>query len=264
MANFTDPVKVGFGRYLARFHQQFVADTAGARAWRSRQFSKAVALAPGRMVDAAEDMLESWRKNDTSQEAQPAPALPVVLVAMAKDYTPAPPEFTRNNGDLVNVIIPNDPKSRVFKMRAVTAQIRTQVLIAAPEEPTARSIAMQLHAFISTMRNRRFGAEYRLAGLPEKWPVQLETPDVMMSNVPNDQKNLTMLLADLTLYATVPMLMAPPSSAANDGKGAGSNQDDPFGDGYDPNGYLVVRHVYGTSFPPVPGAPADNSWEVHG
>ncbi len=250
MANFTDPTKVAFGRYFGRFFAQVIADTPGVAAWAARDFSKAAAFAPGRMIDAAEEMLESWRKNDTSQAAQPRPYLPVVLVSMSKDYMPAPPEFTRNNGDLVDVMIPGDAKERVFKMRTVTAQIRTQLLIAAADEPTARSIAMQFQSWVSSMQNRRFAAEYKLAGMPSAWPVQVETPDIIMPNVSTEQKNLTMLLADLTLYATVPMLIAPRSSDPNDGKGAGANQNDPFAPGYDPSGYQVVVQADGTSRPP--------------
>lgn len=262
MANFTDPIKAAFGQYVGRFHAGAMSDTPGMRAWTARELSKAAAFVPGRMVDAAEDMLEAWRKNDTSQAARPRPFLPMVLVAMSKDFMPVPAEVGQNRGDAVSVMIPSDPKSRLFKMRTVQAQIRAQLLFAAADEPTARSMAIQFHAFVTSMENRRFGSVFKLAGLDEKWPVQVETPDLLMPSVATEQKNLTMLLADMTLYATVPMLIAPRLAEPNDGKGDGGNQDDPFADGYDPSGYLVVTEANGRAYPPVAGAPADVQWTV--
>lgn len=262
MANFTDPIKAGFGRYLQGFHEQLVGDTPGAREFAARTFAKAAAWAPGRMADTVEEMLEAWRKNDTSQAAQPKVYLPVLLVAMDKGFTPAPGDFGANRGDWQDVMIPSDPKRRVFKMRSVTRDIRTVALIAAADDPTAASIALQLQGYCSEMHNRRFAAHYPLAGLDEKWPVSLEVPDILSVSVPTEQKNLTLMAADFTLRATVPMLKAPRSTDPNDGQGAGANQDDPFAPGYDPSGYLVVTEAQGTNYPPrIPSEPM-GTWTV--
>lgn len=260
MANFTDPIKEGFGRFLHGFHSQLIADTKALREFATRDFSKAAVWAPGRMVDQVDDMLASWRKNDTSQAAQPKTLLPIMIVAMVKDFVAAPPEFGRGGSDPLDVTISADPKGRVFKMRTVTADIRTQVVIVAADDPTARSIAMQLHAYTAAIGNRRFAAIYRLAGLNEKWPVVFELPDLMAPAMPTEQKNLTILAADLTLRATVPMLTAPKSTQPNDGQGQGTNMDDPFGPGYDPSGYLVVSAVEGWNYPPQVGAPSIGNW----
>lgn len=262
MSNFTDPIKAAFGAYLAGFHAQLMGDTRGVREFAARDFSKSVVLAPGRMIDAAEDLLATWRKNDTSQGAQPTPYLPIIIVAMAKDYVATGPEYGRTGAEPVDVTIPGDPKRRVFKMQAVTADIRTQLLIAAADEPTARSIALQFHAYTNQIGNRRFAATYRLAGFDEKWPVVFEQPDVMAPSMATDQKNLTILVCDLTMRPTVPLLRAPRASEANDGQGAGANQDDPFGDRYDPSGYLVVTQALGASFPPMLGAPSMGDWDA--
>lgn len=265
MSNFTDPIKAGFGRFLWGFHRQLIGDTPAVREFAAREFSKAAVWAPGRMVDQVEDMLESWRKNDTSESPQPTPFLPIIIAAMTKDFMSAPPEFGRHGGDLIDVMLPNDPKNRMFKMRTVTAEIRTQVVIAAADEPTARSIAMQLHAYCSEMHNRRFAAVYKLAGFDEKWPVQLEIPDLIAPALPNEQKNLTLLAADLTLRATIPMLIAPRSTEPNDGQGEGANQDRPFDPDYDPNGYLVVVEAHGTNLAPIAGDdPVMGEWKVGG
>lgn len=253
MANFTDPIKAAFGRYLGRFYSDYlVADTKALQEFRARGFAKSAVWAPGRMVDQVEDMLSSWRKNDNDSTDQPHPYLPVMIAAMAKDYLPAPPEFGRQIVNPIDVIIPQDPKNRVFKMRAVTADVRTQVAIIAAEDPTARSIAMQLQAFVATSENRRFYSVYRLAGMDDYWPVVLETPDLQAIAAPaGDVKNQTILTVDFQLRATVPMLTTPVTGG--DGKGSGTPDD--------PDGYLVVIEAHGTSGP-APGYVHNDHWTV--
>lgn len=241
MANFTDPIKAAFGRYLQSFYGQLVADTPALAEYAARGFAKSAVWAPGRMVDQVEDMLASWRKNDTAGAARATPYLPVMIVAMAKDYVPAPSDYARPLADAVDVMIPGDAKQRVFRMRAVTADIRCQVAICAPEESTARSIAMQLSLFAQSLENRRFNALYRLVGLDEGWPVVLELPDLQAISNPSEVKNLTVLTVDIQMRATVPLLTAPAGAAPNDGKGSGSLDD--------PSGYLVVKRADGTTAP---------------
>lgn len=238
---FTDPVKVALGRYLERFHAQLIADTPAMGEFAARPFSKACVWAPGRMIDQALDMLEAWRKNDTSQAARGTPLLPVMLVAVSKDFMPAPPDFTRGlSDDYLPVMIPGDAKNRVFHMRAVVADIRTQIAIFAPEEATARSVAMQLHLFASALPNRRFNATYRLSGVEDPWPVVLELPDLNAVAVPTEVKNLTILTVDIQLRATIPMLVRP-GAGQEDGKGSDAPDD--------PDGFLVVSEAHGRSWP---------------
>lgn len=252
MANFTDPIKAAFGRYLAGFYAQLVADTPALAEYAARGFSKAAVWAPGRMIDQVEDMLAAWRKNDTSGSARATPYLPIMIAAMSKDYAPAPADFSRPIANAIDVMLPDDPKGRVFQMRAVTADIRCQIAIAAPEDATARSLAMQLSLYAQAVENRRFYAVYRLAGLDENWPVVLELPDLQGISNPTDVKNLTLLTVDLQMRATIPLLSYPKGTAPNDGQGDGTAED--------PNGYLVVVRADGTNAP-APGA-NETSWTV--
>lgn len=254
MANFTTPVKEAFGRYLERFYEQLVADTPAMAEYTARGFSRCAVWAPGRMIDQVEEMLAAWRKNDTAQADRATPYLPVMIAAMAKDYMPAPPEFSRQMADPVMVTLPNDPKGRVFSMRAVVSEIRTQVAICAPEEATARSIAMQLQLFSSAMGNRRFYANYLLAGFNEPWPVVFEMPEIMAINVQNDQKNLTIQTVDFTMRATVPLLKAPKLTDP-DSDNQGTN------DGTDPDGYLTVQQADIKAYPAVIGSTPE-AWTV--
>lgn len=264
MANFTDPVKVGFGEYLHRWHSMLIADTPAMREYAARPFSQSVMWAPGRMIDQVEEMLESYRKNDNSGAPQPKTKLPIAFACMAKDFVAAPTEFGRGLSDPVDVMIPSDPKNRVFKMRAVFADIRTQVAIIAADEPTARSLAMQLHAFVSSFANRTFGYPVALAGIDDRWPCAIEIPDLMGMNNPTEVKNMTILALDINVRASVPMLMVPKATEPNDGQG-GANASDPFAPNYDPPGYLVVVEADGKSY--APGAAADRpmgEWVVGG
>ena len=253
MANFTDPIKAAFGRYLEAFYNQLIADTPAMAEYAARGFSKSAVWAPGRMVDQVEDMLAAWRKNDTSGAARATPYLPIMIAAMAKDFIPAPSDFSRGLADYADVMIPGDGKERLFHMRAVVADIRTQVAICAPDDSTARSIAMQLHLWASAMPNRRFNATYRMAGFDESWPVVLELPDLQSINNPSEVKNLTILTVDLQMRATVPMLSYPKDTAPNDGNGSDTPDD--------PNGYLVVVRGDGTNAP-GPDAPMPTHWTV--
>lgn len=252
MANFTEPVRAAFGRYLGRFYASLVADTPSLTEFRARGFSKSAVWAPGRMVDQVEDMLSSWRKNDNNDSDTPHPKLPVMIAAMAKDYMPAPADYGRPMVNPVDVVIPADPKHRVFKMRAVVADIRTQVAICAADEPTARSLAMQLQMFAAATENRRFHSTYRLAGLDDQWPVSLETPDIQAINTPTGEaKNITILTVEIQLRATVPMLISP--TAGGDGQGTGTADD--------PDGYLVVTQATGVNAA-RPGYRHPEDWAV--
>lgn len=237
MANFTDPIKAAFGRYLQGFHAMLIADTPALAEYAARPFAKSAVWAPGRMVDQVEEMIASWRKNDTSRQARATPFLPIMIAACSKDYMPAQPDYTRQAADPVDVMIPGDPKARVFKMRTAISEVRIQVAIAAAEEPTAKSIAMQLQLYASALERRRFYSEYPLAGVTTRWPVSLEMPEVNGVNMPNDQKNLTILTVDFNARASVPMLTFPRTAATDsDDKGSGTYED--------PNGYLVVSQAY--------------------
>ena len=243
MSNFTDPVQHGFAQYLQRWHAMLIADTPALRAYAARPFSQALVWAPGRMVDHIEALLEP------PDAAQPQAPLPIVIACMARDFVPAPPAFGRGLADPVDVMIPGDPKQRCFKMRAVFADIRAQIAIIAADAPTARSLAMQLHLFVSSFGNRDFAYDVELAGMADRWPCAIAAPDLIATDQDDLATDHTVLALDIRLRASVPLLMAPASTEPNDGRG-GTNADDPFGADYDPHGYLVVVEARGQAWAP--------------
>lgn len=256
MANFTEPIKSAFGRYLQGFHTMLIADTPAMAEYAARPFSKSAVWAPGRMIDQVEDMLASWRKNDTSREARATPYLPIIIAACSKDYMPATPDWTRQSADPVDVMIPGDAQERVFKMRVAFSEVRVQVAVFAPEEATARSIAMQLQLYASAIERRRIYAEYPLAGVATKWPFIWKEPDVNAIAMPQEVKSLTVLTVDFNGVASVPLLMAPRTGDTDsDQKGAGTYAD--------PHGYLVVDQVDIVTRDPNPYDP-DLTIDQHG
>lgn len=223
------PIKTAFGEYMGRFYASIVPTTKALEPYVTRGLAKSIVWAPARMVDSAEEMLSSWQRNDTdSAPTQPA-NMPVIIVAMSKDYVPTGRDFTRQVADPIMGIIPGDTKERVFGIRAIAGDIRAQIAIFAHDEPTAHSIAAQFLLFLDTVDSRRFTARYTFAGQNMDWPVQVESPDSPAMSIQSDAKNLTILAVDVTLKAEIPLLDAPATGQPNDGKGTPGSASDPSG-----------------------------------
>lgn len=250
MANFTDPIKVAFGRYLQGFHAMLIADTPMLTEYAGRRFADSAVWAPDRMVDTVADMIAAWRKNDTSGRARGTPYLPIILAAMSKDYMPATADWSVQAADPVDVMIPDDPKQRMFKMRTAFSEIRVQVAVVAADGATAKSIAMQLQLYSSAKERRRIYAEYKLAGVDTKWPFVWKEPDLNAISLPQEVKNLTVLTVDFTGVASVPMLSFPKSGDV-DADGQGGTSEQGVTNYQDPDGYLVVQQADMTAYPDV-------------
>lgn len=230
------PVRIGFGGFMGSFYASLVPTTPALQRFVDRGLKKAIMWAPSRMVDSAEEMLSAWQKNDTNSAPTTPPEMPVILVAMAKDYMAAGRDFTRQVADSFPVVIPGDDKERVFGLRVAAGDIRAQIAIFSHESGTASSIASQFLMYLDTVHGRRFAARFTHAGVQSDWPVQVETPDVPFSNIQTDNKNITILVGDITLKASIPFYDAPKAGQPSDGQGTP-------GDSADPAGYPVVVEV---------------------
>lgn len=231
-----EPVKVGFGEYMGAFYASVVPTTKPMTEFIQRGFGKSVQWAASSSVDAAEDMLASWQRNDTdSADTKPA-KLPVIICAMARDYTPTGRDFTRQIADSMQVVIPGDIKNRSFGLRTIAGDIRCQVVIFAADEPTARSIAAQFCLFLDAMPNRRFHSIWTFAGVTTQWPVQVESPESPVISSATGLKNVVIMAVDLTLKAEIPIYDAPGvGNVNNDGQGVAGT--------IDPAGYMKVMQV---------------------
>lgn len=90
-----EPVKAGFGRYMARFYADLIATTRPLEEFVTRGAGKAIMWAPGRMVDAAEEMLSLYARDNIEPGPTKPFSMPIIFVAMAKDYVPSGRDFTR-------------------------------------------------------------------------------------------------------------------------------------------------------------------------
>ncbi len=233
------PLEVGLGTYMGQFYESLVADTPAMQEFIARGLSKSIVWVPGRMVDDVEAMLAEWRKNDNDKSSSKpggAPGLssmlPVVMVGMSKDFTPAMADFGPAVGTAIDVANPSDPHGRAFRLRLSVNEYRAQVVIVAPEPHTAHSIAMQFHLWANGAGGRRFKHWHEHAGVRHDFPAVLEEIDLGAVDGKSDQKNLTILLVDLNIRATVPMFQSPKAAEASDGAPA-------------PAGYPVVVEVDG-------------------
>lgn len=232
------PVKVAVGRLLARFYGDMVPTTPAMDEYVVRGFSKSFVVAPGRMVDQAEEVLALWRRSQNAPGAASSTAfLPVAAVAMAKDVTPIMGDWGMQFWQAQYVRFPDDPKARVFQLRLMQFERRIQLAFFASEEMTGRSMAGQFASWITAPPNRRFKALFPFAGIDHAYPCVLkDARDVTVSHIATGNPAITILTADLTLIENVPLFLCPKVGEPNDGKGAG------FG-GADPHGFPVVGTV---------------------
>jgi len=237
-----EPVKVAFGQYMGRFYAGIQATTLPLKRYITRGLARSIVWAPSRMVDAAEEMHDQWLRAERDGVATRPQDLPVIIVAMARDYTPTGRDYTHQVADPQWVMLPDDPKERRFKLRTIAGDIRIQIAIFASDEPSARSLAAQWLLFVDSTDNRRFMAEQTFAGIKTRWPVQIESPEAPVMSIASEAKNLTILAVDLTLHASLPLFDAPAPGDPNDGKGIPGTDD--------PAGYPLVAHLPITDLPP--------------
>lgn len=232
-------LKVSFGHYMGRFFDQLVPTTKPMAEYCRRPFKYAVMLAPARMIDMAEDLLAKYLRADIQKDFGSSTRphnLPVILVAFARDVTPTARDYGRQIANAEWVTLPGDEKERVFKIRTVASDVRVQCAVFASDEPTARSIAAQFLLHVDATQNRRFWVDYEYAGIPLKFPAQLETTEVIAPLTPTEANNLTVLAIDLTLKCTIPLINGAKTEEEADDKGI-------VGDEFDPAGYRIVETV---------------------
>ncbi|MCM1128963.1 MAG: hypothetical protein NC211_03665 [Alistipes senegalensis] len=230
-----EPVKVAFGQFMGRFFASVVSTTKPLNSFVSRPLSQAIVFAPARMVDAAEEMLNKWMQTDVHPAPTTPHNLPVIICAIAKDYTPTGRDYTRQVADRQMVMIPGDEKERLFGLRTAAGDVRAQCVIFATDEPSARSLAAQFALYLDETMNRRFKAVFRFAGIDTEWPVQIESPDSPAMSIASEAKNLTILAIDVPLKVEIPFFDAPKHGEPNDGKGIPGTDD--------PAGYPVVVDI---------------------
>lgn len=211
------PVKEAFSRYINRWYDDLYPDTSAVQEYAERGFDKSVMWAPARMVDAVEDMLKSYQKNNTTGIPGENAKFPIVFVGMSKDYTPSGADQGGRQMGRRMVALDDGPDASVYGYRQAMGDVRVQVAILSAESMSAQSLAAQLSLFVGEVPNRRLRVPYTWGQYNFTMPCFLETPDILFSNVQAENQNMTILVADITLKVTLPFLDAPKEGEDNDG-----------------------------------------------
>jgi hypothetical protein len=218
--SFLTPIQIGLGQFMVGYHASLIVDTQFVMEFAKRDVAKSIVWASGRMVDDVEKMLTAWRQNENNAGPGLSSMLPVVFLALAKDYMPVLPEFSVAVPE-TPFVFPGDPLERVYHVSTVCNEYKVQVVFVAPEMATAHSLLAQWHMWLTQgPTGRRFYSEYTFAGFKSKWPCVLEAIDPPGVVNALDQGNVTVLVSDMTIRATVPRFRAPGEGQANDGKTA--------------------------------------------
>lgn len=216
------PIKDAFGRYMARFYAGLYPDTTAMQEFVARGVERSIVWVPGRMVDQVEDMLAAYQKNDNGTASHPAQPgkgalFPVMLVGMAKDYTVSgPDQFSRQAGRRL-VRLTDDDNASVYGYRQAAGDLRVQVAVMSAEVATAQSLAAQFGLYVGEVPNRRFRVQHAWGQYQLEMTCMLENPDIMFAKVDAENRNMTILVAELTLKAVIPYLDAPKPGDDNDG-----------------------------------------------
>jgi len=203
-----EPVKIAFAQYLVRYHAQLKPVTKGMGRYLKREVSQGMVWAPSRMVDQAQEMLSLWIKASVNGATTRPPDLPVIVIAMAQDYTPTGRDYSRQMADRHWIRLPDDPTERALGLRTLVTDIRAQLAIFSSSPSTASALAAQFLLFVDGTDNRRFMAEYAFSGIQTRWPVQIETPENPAMRIESEAENLSILAIDINLHATIPLFDA--------------------------------------------------------
>lgn len=234
-------LKKGISAYMAAFYAQVYTDTPALAFFKQRGIATAMVWAADRMIDAADDILRAYIKNNNEVES-PVPAnknslLPMMALAISKDYMPTTGDWGGRQVPRQLVKLTDAPDASAYGYRQAMGDIRFQVVIFAVDSPSARSLAAQFCLFVADPANRRFDSPFQFGQYEIDMPTMLETPDIMFSPVDVGRPNISVLAADLTLKTTFPYFDAPAEGEPNDG----SNNN--------PKGYPMVDQVDLYHFP---------------
>lgn len=210
------PIKQALGEYLGRWYSTLYGDTQAVAEFCARGMAKAIKLVPGRMIDDANAMLSSYQRDQQGQHGANA-KLPVVLVAMGRDYTGSGGDWGGRQVPRREVCLSDEPGASVYGYRQAMHDVRVQFAIIAAEEMSARSLAAQLALFFGDPGlNRTFHATHTWGQYTKKLPVMVENTDMMFA-VAGESKTMTILVGEITLKATIPYFDAPKVGEPNDG-----------------------------------------------
>lgn len=157
-------VKTAFNRHLLNAVASIQPSTREIEPFVRRSADGKVKIADGRMIDAAQDLLDSYRKKDNSGEQGINAPLPVIIVAFAHDANPIAPDrgYSVANNQLVTFEA-NDRQYH-YRMRLAHLENRVQVAFFAETIETAKAMTTQVRLWFQQFGKRRFPIEWKFGG----------------------------------------------------------------------------------------------------
>lgn len=232
------PVDIAIADYLTRWHADLIGTTKGVEAFAARSPASSLFIASGRMIDDAQAMLDSLRRNNTDtglSGANQGAKFPCVISCTGKDYVPTTADWAAKH--LPKQQIQIEPNGSWYEYQQAMCDIRWQLAIFADERQTASSLAAQFHLFMAQPSNKRFKAKHTFGQYEVHAPIMIESPEPSASNVVIDgQRNITCLAIDVTLKVVIPYFRAPKLGDPNDNS---ANS---------PQGFPVVIDIYGDNW----------------
>lgn len=232
------PVDVAISEYLTRWHADLISTTSGVEDFIARPAAGAMFIASGRMIDDAQAMLDSYRRNNTDVgvgSAAQGAKFPCVISCTDKDYVPTTADWAAKHIPKQKLQI--EPNGSWYEYQQSMCDVRWQIAIFADEKQTARSLASQFHLFMAQPSNQRFKAKHTFGQYEVLAPVMIEMPEPSASNVVIEgQRNITCLAIDVTLKVTLPYFRAPKVGEPNDNSAN------------NPQGLPVVIDIYGDNW----------------
>lgn len=223
------PSKLAFAEYMARWYLTVYGDTRATEEFAQRGAGQAIKLVAGRMIDDVKAMLESYQRDQQGEHGKNS-KLPIVFIAMARDYTTTGGDWGGRQIPRRLVRLEAGDDSSIYGLRVAMHDMRAQVVVMAADEGSARSLAAQFGLFVGDIANRRFAARHEFGQYVVPANITIENPDLIFGSA-GESKTMTILLADLTLKVTTPYLDAPKPGEANDGTA------------HNPPGYPVVNSI---------------------
>lgn len=233
------PLKVAISRFMRDFYEGLYPDTPALESFVARGIERSVVWAPGRMAESAEDMLRAYQKNQNSNTPNAGALLPIIVIAMSKDYMPTGGADGGRQVERQLVAFDDAPDASVYGYRQAAGDVRVQIMIAAAEVSTARSIAAQFGLWVASVGNRRLQTVHTFGQYTINLGCMIETPDIVVQNIATEQKNLTMLATDITIRALIPYFDAPREGEPNDGST------------HNPPGYPLITGIHINGRPAV-------------
>lgn len=215
--------------YLTEENSEFT-NTKPIAEYVLRDVAKSIVWCPTTMFDEATNMLAAWQRNDTDTAATTPFKLPVICLALGAGYMPTGRDFGRRITHPIPVKIDADTKGRIFKLTTSLSDKAVQIVFFANDPITVYELGKAFVNYLDDAPAKdAIWAKYHFAGLELTYPMQIENPDMPVSAIPSDTKNIHIGAVNLNFHITEPRFHHPKDNEPNDGKGTDGDINDPHG-----------------------------------